>query len=667
MAEVALQAYENEIDQMIEEARYLEALAHLRHILSKYPRYLGAYYLLGKMLLEADLPELAVDMFRRVLNADPEHFLARIGLGLAHDHLGKPEAAIWNLEQAFELASGDEAIHDELRRLIGQRDGVTPDHIPMSRTGLARLYLRGNLFGRAVEELRNLVTAHPERSDLQVALTEAYWRDDQIVLAAENCQKILDAFPYNLKANLLLGVLLQSSGQEGSTRYVQRAQEVDPENRVAEALFGANGPLPAKPKLVERLVYDPEALDVDQKARWFRNLEAASVTIGISETMPQMTDAEMRLVDVTADLESQIEIPEWLRDLSSEEGGEGEGAEWLGEESETPEDIVGYDELASWLEPEKAEPVVAATEDAAIPDWLQELQPPEVEAALEPTADEEVPEWLRSMQPAESEIIPPRPLDEAQADEALPDWLAELRPPATAAAGIAAEQESIDEELPEWLREAIPAAGAPESGPSAAEDTDLGWLQELEASAPASAEGPAVEATESEDMFGWETFSGHEAESPTSDIAEEEEGIEPLPDWLAELAPPAAAAGAAGAGVAAATAAAGMEAAEESEELPEWLAELKSPAAEPEAAEETLEPLPDWLAELEPPAAAEAETATGAAEAEEMFGWLSFPESEPAAAEAAPEAEEELPEWLAELKPPTAEVGAAAAVEEEKL
>ncbi|HQJ12478.1 MAG TPA: tetratricopeptide repeat protein, partial [Anaerolineae bacterium] len=81
MAEVALQAYENEIDQMIEEARYLEALAHLRHILGRYPRYLGAYYLLGKMLLEAGLPDLAVDMFRRVLNADPEHFLARIGLG----------------------------------------------------------------------------------------------------------------------------------------------------------------------------------------------------------------------------------------------------------------------------------------------------------------------------------------------------------------------------------------------------------------------------------------------------------------------------------------------------------------------------------------------------------------------------------------------------------
>ena len=37
MTEVTLQAYENEIDQMLEEARYIEAFAHLRHLLEEYP------------------------------------------------------------------------------------------------------------------------------------------------------------------------------------------------------------------------------------------------------------------------------------------------------------------------------------------------------------------------------------------------------------------------------------------------------------------------------------------------------------------------------------------------------------------------------------------------------------------------------------------------------
>ena len=47
MPEISLQAYENEINQLIEQARYLEALAHVRHILAQYPHYVGAYFLLG--------------------------------------------------------------------------------------------------------------------------------------------------------------------------------------------------------------------------------------------------------------------------------------------------------------------------------------------------------------------------------------------------------------------------------------------------------------------------------------------------------------------------------------------------------------------------------------------------------------------------------------------
>jgi len=121
--EITLQEYEAEIDSLIEEARYLEAFAHTRHILNQHPRYINAYYLLGDIMLEADLPELAVDMFHRTLTADPEHRMARIGLGLAYQHLNNLNAAIWNLERAYELKPSDLEVVDELRRLYGRRDG----------------------------------------------------------------------------------------------------------------------------------------------------------------------------------------------------------------------------------------------------------------------------------------------------------------------------------------------------------------------------------------------------------------------------------------------------------------------------------------------------------------------------------------------------------------
>ena len=608
MAEVALQAYENEIDQMIEEARYLEALAHLRHILGQYPRYLGAYYLLGKMLLEAELPDLAVDMFRRVLNADPEHFLARIGLGLAHERHGQLQAAIWNLQQAFDLAPGDEAIHDELCRLMGQDSGVTPDHIPMSRAGLARLYLRGGLFNRAVEEFRTLVAENPDRVDLQVALAEAYWRDDQIVLAAEQCQRILDVFPYCLKANLLLGTLLQNSGQESGGRYLQRAQEVDPENQVAEALFGSSSPWPRTTKTIERLLYDPAALDVDQKTRWFHDLEAASVSVGISEALPQMSQAEMQLVDMTASLESQIEIPDWLRELTPlEELAGGETPEEPAEaEVAEPESTISYEDLASWLQP---------TQSPVAP----EPAPPAAEAVLGPTAEEEIPDWLRSLQPAGPTAIPPRPSEEEFGEEALPDWLAELRPPQAPAAGIVAEGAPA-EELPDWLAELQPPAAAKTAA-------------------------PAAQPAEAEALFGWDAFASAPAEAAA---AAGEEALEELPDWLAELQPPAATE----------TAAPAVQPAE-AEELFGWDAFASAPAeAAAAAGEEALEELPDWLAELQPPAAAKAPAA-----AEELPDWLA--ELQPPAAAKAPAAAEELPDWLAELQPPAGP--AAPALEGELL
>ena len=608
MAEVALQAYENEIDQMIEEARYLEALAHLRHILGQYPRYLGAYYLLGKMLLEAGLPDLAVDMFRRVLNADPEHFLARIGLGLAHERHGQLQAAIWNLQQAFDLAPGDEAIHDELCRLMGQDSGVTPDHIPMSRAGLARLYLRGGLFNRAVEEFRTLVAENPDRVDLQVALAEAYWRDDQIVLAAEQCQRILDVFPYCLKANLLLGTLLQNSGQESGGRYLQRAQEVDPENQVAEALFGSSSPWPRTTKTIERLLYDPAALDVDQKTRWFHDLEAASVSVGISEALPQMSQAEMQLVDMTASLESQIEIPDWLRELTPlEELAGGETPEEPAEaEVAEPESTISYEDLASWLQP---------TQSPVAP----EPAPPAAEAVLGPTAEEEIPDWLRSLQPAGPTAIPPRPSEEEFGEEALPDWLAELRPPQAPAAGIVAEGAPA-EELPDWLAELQP--------PAATETA-----------------APAAQPAEAEELFGWDAFASAPAEAAA---AAGEEALEELPDWLAELQPPAGTETAAPAAQPA-----------EAEALFGWDAFASAPAeATAAAGEEALEELPDWLAELQPPAAAKAPAA-----AEELPDWLA--ELQPPAAAKAPAAAEELPDWLAELQPPAGP--AAPALEGELL
>ncbi len=641
MPEIALQAYEDEIDELVEQARYLEALAHIRHLLSQYPRYVNAYYLLGKTMLEADLPDLAVDMFRRALSADPEHHMARIGLGLAHERRNDLEAAIWNLERALELEPASDEIAEELRRMYGRRDAVDLDYVPQTRGGLARLFLRGRSYGRAVDELRFLLQEEPARPDLMTALAEAYWRNDQFVQASEMCQEILDKMPYNYRANLLLGTLWVNSGQEEGWIYLKRAEEVNPDNQRAVAMFGAESLLEPQAVKLDRLVYDPDVLEVDRDNTWFRRLEAASITVGISEAPPEMTESEVRLVDITASLESQIEIPDWLRDLGTVDEIETADAE-LGLMAD-----IDLDETADASAVESTELVAEeATGPASTEAWddfdldVPELDESEVEIeakieAVQEGEEEADLDWLNDLTLAEELAV--------GETGTTPDWLRELT----------GDIEAEDEAPAEYELE-MAASEAPSPTSDGQEDTSLDWLTAL-----------------SDDEVA-ETDDAGPSDAPTVETGESEQADE-LPDWLAEIQPD-----------------------DESEagEIPDWLTALApvEPSATPVAGEdvgpdgskskttdaEAEEPqflldeddTPDWLLELQGSTkpsdpvdlgifgdvngASESEDATDTIEsALDVPEWYQDSELQPAPEDEAMDTAEGIPEWLKGLKPAT--------------
>jgi len=643
VAEIALRQYESEIDHLIEEARYLEALAHTRHILRQHPRYIGAYYLLGKTLLEANQPELAIDMFQRALYADPEHLMARIGLTLAHQRVDNLDAAIWNLERAIELNPGDADLIDELRQLYGRRDGTEPERVPLNRAGLARLYMRGNRPGRAAEELRALLAENPQRLDLRLALAEAYWRDDQIVQAADTCQGLLNDARYCLKANLLLGALWIDSGQEEGQTYLNRAQEIDIENAVANEMFGATSPLKPREVSIEHLTYTPDSLDIDQQAKWFQKLEAASVSVSLAATQPEMTATEARLVDITAGLEAQIEIPDWLRELGSEEDG---ALSWMADIGAEPEAAAPAVEapMPDWLRAEEVEEVAAGEE---LPDWLSgaesEEMAPELdlkELGLEEGlgVSEGVPDWLGELEPA-AQVEGDAP------GTGIPDWLQALQPATPAGGEISLPAEG----LPDWLGELKrpgEEAELGEGGPSlevAPTEEAPDWLASLQPAAPATEE---VVAEEEEELPDWmKDFSG------VGETAEEtlatEEGA--LPDWLTAFQPAETAAAVipteeapeAGALEAGALEAGALEASTLETGVPDWLAELQPAEAKVEEFPigEEIAPgteIPDWLSELQPAAGLETEAEPVEAD---LLDWLGEIPAE--------EAEAPMPEALA--------------------
>jgi tetratricopeptide (TPR) repeat protein len=551
-------------------------------------------------------------MFRRVLSANPEDMIAWVGLSEVYNKHNELDAAVWYLERAFELSADTKAIEEALRQLYSRRDGAEVQKAPLTPGALARLYLKGDLLSRAISDFRALLSEHPERADLQIALAEALWRNDQRLEASEVCQKVLDELPYCLKANLILGNIWISSGREEGQAYLRRAQALDPENRMAQDLFGDESPLSAQEIQITPLTYKP--VTEQERPEWMAEVESVSAP-------PPLTDKEAALVDITAALEAQIEIPSWLEDIAIDE--------------EPPASVsLGPAESPGAQMPGEAEPAPVEA-----PAWLAgvagEIEESPAADQLEPSAEEGAPEWLAGLG---GEPIG----DEGEAEGQTPEWLSDLGIDAAGEAPPASAEGPV-EETPEWVSDlgtdvAGEAAPAPVEGPAETPE----WLSGLDVDGageapPASVEGPA-ETPEWLSALDVEVDS--EAVPPVASPAEE------APDWLSGLR----------------------------EQFVEESPATDEPLAEPPIVSGVEGAVPS------PSALLGVDSVEEPALVDETFGWTSFdePESQPepalpveeaplaeAPAEEAPApAPAEIPDWMQDLAPSAAQPEAALPVEE---
>ncbi len=697
MPDIRLHNYVTKIKGLIQDGRHEEAIAHCQHILSHYPKHVETYCLLGEACLEKGMYREAIEFFQRTLSADPESFIARVGLGIIYDGQGALSEAIWQMERAFELAPGNAEVRREMQRLYAQRDGAEKTRLKLTRGALGWLYSRNGLYERAISEFHGVLDQDPDLPDVQVALVEALWREGRRLEAVETSLELLDALPYCLKANLILGEIWTMGGHEDAgEEKLQVAQALDPENRVAQEMMGKESPLPAREVLIPELEAVPGALALMPMAE-----KLSAEWSAPEDRLAEPEETELAAVE---------EVPGALLEPVEEAG------------ALTEEDFfAGQEVMAAGLTEEEV------PSEEAVPDWLQELVDEEVSLSHEEVTPasavpegefpEEVPGWLRETEePAPLGIDLPAPgVEEGEtegvepAEEAVPSVPSLEQVPeslrALVVAGILDEsdlaaamaemsEEEIEaqhaEEVPEWLRDL-----AGEEGP-AAEVAPAPPLEE-EAAMPPLGEVPASLLA----LVAAGILDESDLDAAMAEMSEEEveaQRAEEVPEWLRDLV------GEEGPAVGVALAPALDEEApvppaeepvlgeevvfeeEEVEELAAWLQELEPAAAETtaearqeEAAaeEEQVEELPAWLQELEPASAettAEARLEEAAAEeeeVEELPAWLQ--ELEPAAAETTPEAgvpseaalvaataemaeeereapsDEDLPEWLRDL------------------
>lgn len=247
MADLTLLGQGQEALRLLDARQPLQAAAVCRRILTSFPKHIDTYVILGRILAQTSRHEEAFGLFQRVLGADPENLDTYIELAGLYERWGQVQEALWHWQRAFELMPGNQVVRHALERLTSRGGPVATNPFVLTRAALARVYLRGQSYGQAARELSELVSAEPQRYDLRAALVEALERAGSYDAATIAAQSLLEELPYCLKANLVLGKVWLNTAKDDQARVLlQRAQMLDPENRVAHALFGARSPLPLR-------------------------------------------------------------------------------------------------------------------------------------------------------------------------------------------------------------------------------------------------------------------------------------------------------------------------------------------------------------------------------------------------------------------------------------
>ena len=234
MAQITLRDYLQETEDAIGLKQTDKALANCQSILAHFPDSLEGQRLLGEVYLAQGRLEDAQHAFDWVLSNDPENVIVYCSRALVSERLSDFDTALDCYQQAYELSKGNSQIRQAFNQLSEQ---VGQQGFMLSRAGLARLYMRGDLLEQSIQEWEVVLTAMPDRLDARTGLLEAYWREGFYDQTAQLAHQILRDVPGCLKALVLLAHVTAPQDMLESQELMKRAEALDPDLLTAHDLF----------------------------------------------------------------------------------------------------------------------------------------------------------------------------------------------------------------------------------------------------------------------------------------------------------------------------------------------------------------------------------------------------------------------------------------------
>ncbi|HEU5226917.1 MAG TPA: tetratricopeptide repeat protein [Ktedonobacteraceae bacterium] len=234
MTQTMLRDYLQETEDAISAGRIDTALANCQYILARFPESIEAQRLLGEVYLAQGNLEEARHAFDWVLTNDPENVIAYCDRALISERMSDYDTALDCYQQAYELSRGNSQIRQEFN-LLSAKAGQ--QGFMFSRAGLARLYMRGDLWTQAIQEWEAVLAVTPDRLDARIGLLETYWHEGMYSQVEQLATQILQDVPDCLKALLLLAYVVSLKNISRAQEFLQRVEALDPDLLMAQELF----------------------------------------------------------------------------------------------------------------------------------------------------------------------------------------------------------------------------------------------------------------------------------------------------------------------------------------------------------------------------------------------------------------------------------------------
>jgi len=510
MAKIPLRTYLQEIERLVDSQRIDEAVAHSRYIIQFYPKYVDVYRILGKAYLEAKRYGDAADIFQRVLSSIPEDYVSNAGMSIIREDEGNLDEAIWHMERAFEIEPSNSTIQDELRRLIGKRDGIEPQRIRLTRGALSRMYMKGDLTQEAITELRIALTEDTNRLDLKALLAVALYRLGQRVEAIDVANQVLRKLPNNLDSNRIMAELLAGTDRDVEAQDFRKIViELDPYFNFVSPSTPLAEQVPNQALSLEKLEWKatPAQPVISEQPAWVPLDSPSTEPVSSEETVPVWLSTRQ-------DIFGQEDFPDEIEEIpvSAEIGPEESGEPIIIETADTSA-AQPQEELPDWMMQAGWVPLSA---EVASEISSQEKDIGDQENIEGDLIDHQIPEWL-SESPAESEPIPESEPQDVIAEEALPEWVFEKESPLAS-----------DNQLPPWLAETPTEEQIVEGNTAGTGEGLPDWLFVEDS----SQDGEVGQSTELPDWLMEEPAT--QESSPENDMKDLESSTGGIPTWLFE-------------------------------------------------------------------------------------------------------------------------------------